>query len=275
MKKNLTNILILLVSSLILIFITFFAVRSYTRANEGDIITVCIKKDGLMHIIGEGFKRADCKNNESLLSWNIQGLKGDKGDQGPKGNKGDNGLQGNIGPMGPQGEIGPQGLPASTFHVFDGNNQDLGIFVNEEGGQSTLLRTLLPDLGRTIDFLMVANGQSVQVVDRYVPAIDFSERDCSGIPFIHVLGGGSITYRETPLLGVLKTVILGHTRYYKILANSGAIRFRQSFSDGNCVNMDSINFSPPLSNSVFSYLIEEVTLPFNEPIAWPLSIKNN
>lgn len=87
---------------LLLVVGTGFSAWRYTQA-AGDVITVCVKKDGLVHVIGEGFKRADCKNNESLLSWNVEGP------QGPKGDKGD---QGDVGPWGPQGSQGEPGLPA-------------------------------------------------------------------------------------------------------------------------------------------------------------------
>ena len=64
-----------------------FSFWKYTQA-EGDMITVCVKKDGIMHVIGGEFKRADCKQNESLLSWNIEGPQGPKGDKGDKGDEG-------------------------------------------------------------------------------------------------------------------------------------------------------------------------------------------
>ena len=67
---------------------------TYTQA-EGDQIEVCVKKNGLIYVIGEEFKRNDCKKNDSLLSWNIQGI------PGPKGDKGDTG---DVGPQGPKGD---------------------------------------------------------------------------------------------------------------------------------------------------------------------------
>lgn len=48
-----------------------------------------------------------------VLTFNIrgpQGAKGEKGDQGPTGPQGPKGDTGEVGPVGPQGEIGPQGL---------------------------------------------------------------------------------------------------------------------------------------------------------------------
>jgi len=45
-----------------------------------------------------------CKNNDTLITWNHRGPKGDQGDLGIQGPQGD------IGPAGPQGEQGPQGI---------------------------------------------------------------------------------------------------------------------------------------------------------------------
>jgi len=61
---------------------------SYTRANDGATISICVKKSGLVYIIGGSFRREDCKKNESLLTWNIQGIQGPKGDKGDKGDLG-------------------------------------------------------------------------------------------------------------------------------------------------------------------------------------------
>ena len=78
---------------LFLIVAVSFALVQYIRA-QGDIITVCVKKDGIMHMVGGGFTRMDCKDNESLLSWNVEGPQGPKGDMG---DKGDQGIQGERG----------------------------------------------------------------------------------------------------------------------------------------------------------------------------------
>lgn len=84
---------------------------AYTQAT-GDEITVCVNKSGVIHMVGEGFKRADCKNNETLITWNIQG---------PKGEKGDKGDQGEQGPIGPQGSAGQQGEPGESAQHGAGN----------------------------------------------------------------------------------------------------------------------------------------------------------
>jgi hypothetical protein len=64
----------------------------------GNGVEVCVRKNGAIFMIGDGFKRADCLKNEKLISWNITGP------QGPKGDKGDQGPIGLTGPQGPQGD---------------------------------------------------------------------------------------------------------------------------------------------------------------------------
>src|SRR5215204_606573 len=49
-----------------------------------------------------------CGKNESLVSWNAQGPKGDNGNTGPQGPKGEQGPVGLIGPRGFPGNIGPK-----------------------------------------------------------------------------------------------------------------------------------------------------------------------
>ena len=82
---------------------------SITKASSNAELTVCVKKDGTMHLIGNSFKRSDCKKNEQLISFNAQRPKGDKGDTGATGPQG---IQGIAGPMGPQG---PQGISGITI----------------------------------------------------------------------------------------------------------------------------------------------------------------
>jgi len=69
---------------------------AYTKAN-GEEVTVCVRSNGLMHVIGEGFRRTECRRNETLLSWDMHGEKGDTGEQGEKGEKGDKGDMGEPG----------------------------------------------------------------------------------------------------------------------------------------------------------------------------------
>ena len=91
-------------------------------------------------MVGEGFKRADCKRNDRLVSWNIEGPQGPQGVQGSQGEPGVAGLAGPQGPIGlpgadgatgPQGTAGndgapgaqgPAGPPGSVGSIFADSN---------------------------------------------------------------------------------------------------------------------------------------------------------
>ncbi len=77
-------------------------------------LTFCVKNSGTIYVVGQGFKKADCKNNDKLLDWNFgttgpQGPKGDTGPQGPSGNDGTNGIDGINGINGTNGTNGTDG----------------------------------------------------------------------------------------------------------------------------------------------------------------------
>lgn len=74
-------------------------------------VTLCVKNSGTVFMIGEGFKVADCKNNDKLINIDLsQGTQGPKGDKGDKGDTGDIGLQGEVGPQGLPGVDGKDGI---------------------------------------------------------------------------------------------------------------------------------------------------------------------
>ena len=76
---------------------------------EGEMITICVKRNGTVYVIGEGFRRADCRSNDQLLSWNVGGVSGPQGPAGEQGPAGNDGAPGAPGPQGEQGIPGPQG----------------------------------------------------------------------------------------------------------------------------------------------------------------------
>jgi len=88
--KNKKYVVFSLVTLFVLLFVGLW---NYSQAAENGV-EVCVRKNGALFMIGDGFKRSDCLKNEKLISWNIVGP------QGPKGDKGD------PGPAGPQGPAG-------------------------------------------------------------------------------------------------------------------------------------------------------------------------
>ena len=87
------------------------------RAADAPVIRACVQNGGRgndrdrdegggqIRIIGA---LETCRRNETLLTWNLQGPKGDKGDPGVTGPKGD---PGPVGPKGDAGIAGPKGDP--------------------------------------------------------------------------------------------------------------------------------------------------------------------
>lgn len=88
---------------------------------QGEQITICAKKSGLVYIIGDDFKRTECKKNDSLLSWDMSGVQGPKGDIGPQGIQGQKGDVGPQGIQGPQGPAGASGAGSNPNHFISGN----------------------------------------------------------------------------------------------------------------------------------------------------------
>jgi hypothetical protein len=93
---------------LVLASLAGFATFTVARA-DSPTITVCVKESGLLYVIGDGFRRADCRRNDQLITWNIGGTPGPQGPQGPIGPQGVAGATGPQGPQGTQGVAGPQG----------------------------------------------------------------------------------------------------------------------------------------------------------------------
>jgi hypothetical protein len=75
-------------------------------ANTGGMIRTCVySSTGHLRVIGAS---EECKENETLLEWNMMGPAGAKGDPGPMGPRGP---VGPAGPAGPAGVAGKDGAP--------------------------------------------------------------------------------------------------------------------------------------------------------------------
>src|SRR3989344_5406013 len=86
----------------------------FVSANDSENITVCVRRNGAMYLVGDDYMRDECRKKDTLLSWHI---KGDKGDPGEKGEKGD---------------LGVNGKDGMELHLFDADSPDLGILRSEE-----------------------------------------------------------------------------------------------------------------------------------------------
>ncbi|HRH31389.1 MAG TPA: hypothetical protein PK950_01865 [Candidatus Paceibacterota bacterium] len=87
-----------------------------------DSLQICVRTSGVAFVVGYGFKKADCRRNDKLVTIikngavGAQGPVGNKGPTGDKGPVGDKGLQGDkgeIGDKGPTGDRGPTGSSGS------------------------------------------------------------------------------------------------------------------------------------------------------------------
>lgn len=92
----------------------FFGTLSYAQVTPATI-KACVNKSGIAFIVGEGFQRQNCFRGEKLISWNIQGPKGDTGEPGEQGPQGE---PGPAGPQGLQGESGPAGITGAGNVAF-------------------------------------------------------------------------------------------------------------------------------------------------------------
>ena len=102
--KNKSTILI---CSVLVVVAVLFVGTNVFAAVTGNTITACISKDGEMKISQDG---TTCAKGQTLLSWNIQGPKGEQGATGGTGPQGPQGDTGATGPHGPSGLTGEQGL---------------------------------------------------------------------------------------------------------------------------------------------------------------------
>ena len=97
---------------------------SYMQAasSSGSNIQLCLKNSGAVFVVGQGFKKADCKNNDQLISINTNSLMSwsDKDNDEDKDKDKDKlkvwpqGATGATGPMGATGATGPAGTDGAT-----------------------------------------------------------------------------------------------------------------------------------------------------------------
>ena len=148
---------------------------SYSRAT-GDTISVCVKKSGLVYVIGDGFRRSDCGKNDKLLTWNIQGPKGDKGDKGDPGIQGSQGAKGEKGDPGPTGSLGPQGPAGPSLRVLDADGKEVGLLISLSDGNTAKVWNREIQKGFSVDLY-----QSKPVLPSIGGSrLTYESNDCSG-----------------------------------------------------------------------------------------------
>jgi hypothetical protein len=92
-----------------------FAVAGLASATipTNNVIDACYSRSGgSLRVIDATVTK--CGKSETSLAWNVQGVKGDKGETGATGPQGAQGVPGPQGAPGPQGEPGPKGDTGAT-----------------------------------------------------------------------------------------------------------------------------------------------------------------
>ena len=171
-------------------------------------------------------------------------------------------IPGPVGPVGPQGHAGSGG---TGLHLYDANNQDLGVFV--QGGlpqDNDTYRSFDSQSGLIVLTVLNNNLHQASIFTHGANSIYFESNDCTGIPFTHPTGVMNVIHQ--------KIFSGGSFHYYKEINGQnvvGVSRVAQSRQDvtGTCF---------PSSTSIPESLqLQEVTLPFIEPLVWPLEIRAN
>lgn len=87
------------------------AIAAGAGAAPGEIAACVNTSSGTIKIVGA---TETCKNNETRLTWNTQGIQGPQGPQGATGPAGPTGPQGAVGLQGAKGDTGATGATGAT-----------------------------------------------------------------------------------------------------------------------------------------------------------------
>jgi len=184
------------------------------------------------------------------------GPQGPQGEQGPIGATGLAGEQGPVGPQGDKGEHGEDGDDGSSLVLEDGNGQELGIFTSLSSGDN--YSAYIPDIGRLMEFHSSPDYMiklNLPIATFYYPQIN-----CGGTPFIQL----SPSFQNTVFEGAYES---GDQLYKADLSTTPYTR--TSKSDKASLQGPCQNFGRTITKSVD---IIPVSLPFTEPLEWPLQI---
>ena len=226
----------------ILVPILMLGLWSYIRANNGEI-TACVKKNGEIYLIGDGFKKKECKDKETKITWS---------------------------------KVISQDPISNELHLFDANNQDLGTLLDV-----TLYPTGLSDLKiyhtfhSSIGAVLQFEADPATQIVRFTPTphrVVFGNENCTGLAFIPHIPDKQLSPGPQSLI---KTT---GPRYFVVSTTSPSIVV--STTTPPTLNSGSSFFLTPGSpctnqatSSLFTYPIQEVNLPFIDPPAWPLRIE--
>lgn len=199
-----------------------------------------------------------CHRSEHSISWNTSGPAGPKGLQGAVGPAGPQGLQGPQGPQGPIGPQGPQGPQGQASlvsadkipRVYDANNKFLGVLPSDLYGA---LSFFIPDLSKFI-FISPDNGDIVPGVSLW-----FTTPDCSEAPYVDTSMRFQVVKLGSKYIKAADDVAPGLLDVYSTCQTDSSGGCQQCVSTGKI--------------SILSPQYKEVQLPFNLPVALPVSFQ--
>ena len=221
---------------------------TYSHATSGEIVG-CVAKNGILRILGEETKKDSCKENEKQISWNsegtpgLQGVKGDQGEQGLRGEK---------------GETGERGAAGLGLHLFDANNQNLGLLIQASASGDSFTTFI----ESTRIFVSIRqnrdnNDPGSADIGGLTGAVYFLWQNCQGEPYT--------SQRGSPP-GIV--VSSSGRRFFKYTAAAAVLGTnpRSQLDSQGCINGQ---------HSVTElYPLEELPQPFNFPLKWPFEIKS-
>jgi len=171
-----------------------------------------------------------------------------------------------VGPEGSMGPPGPQGPAGQQLHLVDANSNEIGILLNTEpDGNHALHYVYLPTLGVIAKIkdseyfrsatILSANSQG----SNWISPVAFDGPNCTGTAFI--------PFSNTDSFSRFALTKTGTSRYFKF---SGQVA-------PSITALSSINTNPSACQSINSSyqnvpILQEITLPFSDPLAWPLQI---
>ena len=219
---------------------------------SGGQLSACVERNGESHFVLTGFtKKQVCEKGEQLVSWNIAGL---PGPQGPQGVAGKDGASGGAGMQGLAGQKGDPGPAGNQYHLYDANNQDLGVLMYGPRYSNDSFETFLPDLGVFVSFHDTDHGPSdIHLAAGEGSTILYTGVDCTGDSFTTV--GAALSVQRD-----------AQGRYFTATNDAPITRtFVSQFSTDGCTNQPQYAYQN-------TFLLKQITLPFSDLLFKPVHV---
>lgn len=215
---------------------------------------------------GEPFKKIWSSINDLQEQIdNIQLVVGPKGDKGETGLQGDQGVEGAQGAQGVEGPIGPRGEKGdgNNFWLVDADGQNLGVIIGSDfSSQGEYFRTYLPEQKLQ---LSMTNNIMKETVDHSMggaSVVYFKGPDCEGDMYVDA----HATRR------VIEIYLVDGEYFHTIGPNENIDSYSQLYRNHSdeVVCQNNVQGAQRLNVQT----VEQITLPFSEPISYPLDIVN-